>query len=251
MRLFSCIALSLLLAAACSASPAPASAPTPTVAIAPPPPEPSAAQSAEPDATADAPEPSDPSGLDCDTALDQAKAEAHKTLDDCEEMRQRIVSVLQACQPDVDSVAWGFLHSADCMQDVIDDQVAGLKGKMSASDAAAQAKAGNDFRSALQTYCTRDDCSMSYGAHCTVGLLSCQSAVLGQAAAGTLAFGAGQSGAAQKVEKEVKVFTDYAKAVCALPASAWKDHKAPAGCADQVLRWLSDCPGPKIGCSGP
>jgi hypothetical protein len=221
---------------------------TPTVAISTPP----TAASAAPETTAapentttgsDAEEPPQ----DCDGQIAAAKAASASTIKDCQEIGRQVLFVRQTCDSEnggSDASTWALLDSAECMEDVGSADLTRLSKALPAA-AATRTKAAHDgIKGAVSEFCTRD-CSMSFTAHCTVGVLACMDSAYRAAASGSLEFGA-----ASKVGKDIRAFADQASALCALPATAWKGGKVPASCANAALSWLQGCADPTAECPG-
>lgn len=227
--------------AACSSPPP--SAPIPTVALSAVPPPPSASTPLPaPSDTADAGAPQEPE-VSCTDQVDQVKSIAHTTMEDCNQIKSNVKSILQKCDPGLDEEVWSTLHSADCMQDVIDDHFAELNAKLSTTDQAKQSSAHSLFRSDLEAHCTRSECTIGYTAYCTARLLACRDDHIEAARRSALAFEK-----AEAFGKEIREFSDYAKRLCSLPKSAWQDGKVPTDCVNRVLSSLEQCVGTPVGC---
>lgn len=231
------------LCAACSSPP-----PAPAVAISAPPPPPPAtaeAKAAAPSASADAePEPAPPS---CDDLMSEAMQRPHTTVEDCDEKTLAISQVLAQCDPDRDRHTWSALQAADCRQDVLDAAFEKLKATLPAADQARQAAAHETYRTNIHAYCVRDRCDIAFTSGCTTGVLHGGFTIVDAARQGALQLD--KTGTPGK--ETVTVFSEYAKAICSLPKSAWKDGKAPAGCVNRVLATLEDSVGQPGRCAGP
>ena len=249
MRRFAGTALVLVFLFGCSG--APSSGATPTVAIAAPPPEAptttSTASDPEPEAANDGPGDGDPPLPDCEPLVDEAKGGTHASVDDCRGVQAKLFSAYSLCQPDLtmNLETEATFGAADCMEEVVNAREKALSASLPAA-AAATIKAASDSVSAeVANYCG-GECPRPWAATCVFESLRCKAETLDFALAGKL-----DLPATNKKYAADHPLDAQAKALCALPKSAWKQGAAPSNCRARALAQFERYADPTTECAGP
>lgn len=221
------------------------------MAIAVPPPDaPTATATAsepEPDAESDGTGDSDPPLPDCAPLVDKAKAGVHASVDDCRAVQAKLFSAYSLCQPDLtmNLETEATFGAADCMEEVVNAREKKLSASLPAS-AAATIKAASDSLSAdVASYCG-GECPRPWAATCVFESLRCKAETFDFALAGKL-----DLPATNKKYAAGHPLDAQAKAICALPKSAWKQGAAPSNCRARALADFERYADPTTECAGP
>lgn len=229
-----------------------APAPPPAVEV-PPAAKATAAPTAAPSVEEQAP-PAEPQADPCEearAAVEQAR-QRHDTMADCGRAAEAVFE-LQRCQQGAETDAETRSREAGGAYDDCADQVAmadyqKLVASLPAKEATRHQAVLKNLRGTVSDFCKR--CDVVWSLQCVGNVFTWLDARALAAQTGALVIDAPKKakGPAQPAKAKAPrgkgrdafngAYRDLARALCALPSSAWKDRKAPAGCEARVLASL-------------